>query len=234
MIPTFNAVSSISPSTTPNKNLTPRPPPASFNRSRDWDIIQRCKQGDMAAWDSLVGRYEKPVYKFAFSLCKNYDDASDVAGQVFVRLFDYIHTFRNDSHFSSWLFCIVRNIYVDTCLRATHRSHLSLDEGLEVDGGRLARDITDPALSPEEHLLQTERRDVLIGVIHHLPDYQRKIISLYYAEDRSYDEIAGLTGVPVGTVKSRLYRARKMLRSRLESIPGGEWTTEARRGTGRA
>ena len=103
--------------------------------SEDWRLIQACKRGDKSAWNELISRYEKSVYKFAYTLARNYDDAADIAGQVFVRLYENIHTFRNDSHFTSWLFCIVRNVYVDTCIRAPHRAHLSLDDGLEIAGG---------------------------------------------------------------------------------------------------
>src|SRR5258708_24371741 len=122
------------------RNRGPQPTRA---RSDDWRLIQACKQGDPAAWNDLIKRYEKSVYKFAYTLARNYDDAGDIAGQVFVRLYENIQTFRNDSHFTSWLFCIVRNIYVDTCIRAPHRTHLSLDDGMEIEGDYLVREIVD-------------------------------------------------------------------------------------------
>jgi len=166
----------------------------------------------------LVKRYEKSVYKFAYSLCRNYDDAADIAGQVFIRLFENIHTFRNDAHFTSWLFCIVRNAYVDTCIRAPHRSHLSLDEGLNIDGAQIPREIVDPAPSPESRSLESERHYLLRRAIQHLPDYQRSMMVMYHAENRSYEEISAATGLSLGTVKSRLSRARQMLRERLSGM----------------
>ena len=70
----------------------------------DWRLIQSCKNGDRKAWDRLIGKYERSVYRFAYSLSRNHDDAADIAGQVFVRLYEHIHSFRHDSHFTSWLF----------------------------------------------------------------------------------------------------------------------------------
>jgi RNA polymerase sigma-70 factor (ECF subfamily) len=186
--------------------------------SDDWRLIQACKQGDRRAWDQLIARYEKSVYKFAYTLARNYDDAADIAGQVFVRLFENIHTFRNDSHFTSWLFCIVRNVYVDTCIRAPHRSHLSLDEGMEIDGDRIAREIVDTAPTPEQQSIEHEKQQLLEKAIRHLPGYQRRMMEMYHAEGRSYEEIARETGLSLGTVKSRLSRARHMLRERLAGM----------------
>jgi RNA polymerase sigma-70 factor, ECF subfamily len=193
--------------------------PRSYRAStEDWALIQACKRGDREAWDKLIARYEKSVYKFAYTLARNYDDAADIAGQVFVRLYENIHTFRNDSHFTSWLFCIVRNVYVDTCIRPQHRSHLSLDDGLEIDGDRLAREVIDSAPSPLEASIEKEKQQVLRKAIRHLPQYQRKIMTMYHAEGRSYEEIAQETGLSLGTVKSRLSRARQMLRERLQPM----------------
>jgi RNA polymerase sigma-70 factor, ECF subfamily len=200
-----------------NGTRTQRPARARSNRlsQDDWRLIQACKRGDREAWNKLISRYEKSVYKFAYTLARNYDDAADIAGQVFVRLYENIHTFRNDSHFTSWLFCIVRNVYVDTCVRPQHRSHLSLDDGMEIDGDRLVREVVDTAPTPLEASIEHEKQQVLRKAIRHLPQYQRKMMEMYHAEGRSYEEIAQETGLSLGTVKSRLSRARQMLRERL-------------------
>lgn len=186
--------------------------------SEDAGLIQACKGGDSLAWEILIHRYEKSVFKFAYSLCHNYDDAADIAGQAILRVYENLSSFRQDSHFSSWLFCIVRNIYVDTCVRAPHRSCLSLDQGLELDGEIVTREIVDPSPTPEERSIEGERRELLRQAILHLPSYQRHMMEMYHTEGRSYEEIARETGLSIGTVKSRLSRARQMLRSRLDSM----------------
>jgi RNA polymerase sigma-70 factor (ECF subfamily) len=182
----------------------------------DLALIERCKSGDTAAWDQLIHRYEKSVYKFAYSLCRNHEEAGDIAGQVFLRLYQNLHTFRNEASFTSWLFRIVRNTYLDLCVRPAHRGHLSLDAGPASDNEPSAgRDIMDPSPSPEAVCLENETAQLLAKAIHHLPAYQRQVLRMYHTEGKSYEEIAEATGLSIGTVKSRLNRARTMLRERL-------------------
>ncbi len=179
-------------------------------------LLERCKSGDSAAWDKLVRRYEKSVYKFAYSLCRNHEQAGDIAGQVFLRLYQNLHTFRHEASFTSWLFRIVRNTYLDLCVRPAHRSHLSLDASPTSDGEPCAaRDIVDPSPSPEMLCMDSETAQLLAKAIHHLPAYQRQVLRMYHTEGKSYEEIASMTGLSIGTVKSRLNRARTMLRERL-------------------
>ena len=179
-------------------------------------LLEKCKTGDAAAWDMLIRRYEKSVYKFAYSLCRNHEEAGDIAGQVFLRLYQNLHTFRNEASFTSWLFRIVRNTYLDLCVRPAHKSHLSLDASPNNDSEPNAgRDIMDPSPSPETLCLESETAQMLAKAIHHLPAYQRQVLRMYHTEGKSYEEIAEATGLSIGTVKSRLNRARTMLRERL-------------------
>ena len=178
-------------------------------------LLERCKSGSKAAWDVLYRKYEKSVYKFAYSLCRNHDEAGDIAGQVFLRLYQNLHTFRNEASFTSWLFRIVRNTYLDLCVRPAHRNHLSLDAGMNDDEPNATRDIMDSAPLPEALCMENETAQVLAKAIHHLPAYQRQVLKMYHADGKSYEEIAAETGLSIGTVKSRLNRARTMLRERL-------------------
>jgi RNA polymerase sigma-70 factor (ECF subfamily) len=181
-------------------------------------LLDRCKSGDANAWDQLIRRYEKSVYKFAYSLCRNHEEAGDIAGQVFLRLYQNLHTFRNEASFTSWLFRIVHNTYLDLCIRPAHRSHLSLDAGPNNDEESFAgRDIMDPSPSPETLCMEHETARLLAKAIHHLPAYQRQVLRMYHTEGKSYEEIAATTGLSIGTVKSRLNRARNMLRERLDA-----------------
>jgi RNA polymerase sigma-70 factor (ECF subfamily) len=179
-------------------------------------LLDRCKAGDTGAWDTLIRKYEKSVYKFAYSLCRNHEEAGDIAGQVFLRLYQNLHTFRNEASFTSWLFRIVRNTYLDLCVRPAHRGHLSLDAGPVNDNEpSTSRDIMDPSPSPETLCMEHETAQLLAKAIHHLPAYQRQVLRMYHSEGKSYEEIASATGLSIGTVKSRLNRARTMLRERL-------------------
>lgn len=182
-------------------------------------LLDRCNAGDADAWNKLIKQNEKSVYRFAYRLCRNYDDAADISGQVFVRLYQNLHTFRHEASFSSWVFRIVRNTYLDLCVRPACRSHISLSTDSRPDAGGLrATDVPDPGPSPEELCIQSETYRLLSKAVKHLPSYQREVLQMYHAEGKSYEQIAEATGLSIGTVKSRLNRARTMLRERLNPV----------------
>ncbi len=181
-------------------------------------IIERCKRGDHKAFDSLVRAYEKRVYNFAYRLCSNYDEANDVCADTFLRVFQAIHLFRGNPNFSTWLFRIVINVYLDRRKRARNKQHLSLQEYIDLEESSLVRQVEDPSPTPDRIVEDHERRDILQDAIATLPDYQRAMIVLYHTEGRSYEEIAEALSLPVGTVKSRLNRARLFLREKLQPV----------------
>lgn len=181
-------------------------------------LLARCKQGDRAAFDDLMRRYEKKVYNFAFRLCGNYDDANDIAAETFVRIYHALTHFRGDASFITWLFRIVTNVYLDDRKRKRARPQQSLEEVIELEETNVRRQIEDPAPTPEEVAQTRERSEMLQAAIDTLPDYQRMMIVLYHTEGRSYEEIAEILDLPIGTVKSRLNRARLSLRESLEPL----------------
>jgi len=182
-------------------------------------LVDRSRQGDRAAFDDLVRLYERRVYNFAFRLCGNHHDASDIASDAFVRLYQSIRGFRGDSSFVTWLFRIVTNIYLD--LRKRDRSHRqqSLQEMVELEESSVARQMEDPAPAPDDVAQASERTALLRAAVDSLPEHQRIMILMYHQEAQSYEEIAAALDLPVGTVKSRLNRARLALRDRLRAHP---------------
>ena len=189
----------MNPMTQTDRNTTSTRPVHSVSTAEaisETVLLERCKSGDSAAWDALIRRYEKSVYKFAYSLCRNHEEAGDIAGQVFLRLYQNLHTFRNEASFTSWLFRIVRNTYLDLCVRPAHRGHLSLDASPTNDSEPTAgRDIMDPSPSPESLCMENETAQLLAKAIHHLPAYQRQVLRMYHTEGKSYEEIAEATGL---------------------------------------
>jgi RNA polymerase sigma-70 factor (ECF subfamily) len=184
--------------------------------SEDRQLIERCRSGDREAFDELVRRYERQAYNLAYRLSGNYDDASDVVVEAFVRVFQGLHTFRGEAHFGTWLHRVVVNTFLDMRKRSKGRQNVSLEEQLELDGDTLTRQIEDTAPGPEELVEKEEREEVLQRAIAQLPPERRILIVLYHFENLSYEEIAQMLNLPVGTVKSRLNRARLALRELLE------------------
>jgi RNA polymerase sigma-70 factor (ECF subfamily) len=182
----------------------------------DRQLIERCRSGDREAFDELVRRYEKQAYNLAYRLSGNYDDASDVVVEAFVRVFQGLHTFRGEANFGTWLHRVVVNTFLDMRKRSKGRQNVSLEEQLELDGDTLTRQIEDTSPGPEELVEKEEREEVLQRAIAQLPPERRILIVLYHFENLSYEEIAQMLNLPVGTVKSRLNRARLALREILQ------------------
>jgi len=181
-------------------------------------LIERSKRGDITAFDQLVRTYEKSVYNTAYRLSGSYDDASDIAQEAFVRAWNNLKSFRGDSAFSTWLYRIVTNVFLDDRKRKRARPQRSLDEVIALDESSVARQFEDGTPGPDEIAEGSERRTALERAIHTLPEAQRAVIVLYHSQGLSYDEIAEITNLPMGTVKSKLNRARLALRDRLAPI----------------
>jgi RNA polymerase sigma-70 factor, ECF subfamily len=181
-------------------------------------LIQRARGGDMEAMGHLINRYQKHVYNLAYRLCGHYDDANDISQEAFLRVFHSLNHFRGEANFSTWLYRIVTNVFLDERKKQRVRSHNSLEEYMELEDSTVARQIEDPSPGPEEAITARERSDVIGSAVLSLPETQRVMIVLYHFQERSYEEIAEIMNMPIGTVKSRLNRARLALRNKLDSV----------------
>src|SRR5438874_11766578 len=142
-------------------------------------LIERCKRGDRDAFDRLIRAYEKRVYNLAYRLCGHYDEANDISVDAFLRVFQAIRLFRGEANFSTWLFRIVTNVYLDRRKRMQNKQHLSLEEYIELEENSVSRQVEDPAPTPTEVAEQNERSRILQEAISSLPDYQRAMVVLY-------------------------------------------------------
>jgi RNA polymerase sigma-70 factor, ECF subfamily len=181
----------------------------------DAALIRRCQRGDVEAMNELIQAYQKHVFNLAFRLSGNYDDAQDIAQEAFIRVFNSIHSFRGEANFSTWIYRIVTNVFLDERKKQRVRDHGSLDEYLELEDSSVARQIEDPSPGPEASVEQRERNEVVGQAVLALPENQRVMIALYHFQGRSYEEIADIMQLPIGTVKSRLNRARLALKDKL-------------------
>ena len=181
----------------------------------DKSLIERSRRGDMAAFDLLVRRHERTIFNVAYRLTGSYDDAADIAQDAFVRAWNNLKAFRGDAAFSTWLHRIVTNAFLDDRKRRRARPTRSLNEVMELEENSVSRQFEDPSPGPAAIAEGDERRRVLERAIQTLPEAQRIMIVLYHTQGMAYEEIAEITHLPIGTVKSRLNRARLALRDRL-------------------
>jgi RNA polymerase sigma-70 factor (ECF subfamily) len=181
----------------------------------DEKLIEKCRQDDHTAFDVLIKRYERPIYHLAYRLAGNYDDAHDIAAETFLRIYRAIGTFQCAITLPAWINRIVANVFYDTRRHAHRHPAVSLDALVEKTGDTLLTADSRSEASPENHAEENERKSILNEAIQALPEYQRLMVTLFHSEGRTYEEIADIMRIPVGTVKSRLNRARLALRERL-------------------
>lgn len=191
---------------------------ASGDQVQERLLIQRCQNGERDAFDLLFKQYEKRVYNLAYRLSGHYDEANDISVDAFLRVYQAIKLFRGDANFSTWLYRIVTNVYLDRRKRLKNKQHLSLEEYIELEENSVARQVEDPNPTPAQQMEGVERAELMQKAIGELPDYQRAMVVLYHKEGLAYEEIADVMQLPIGTVKSRLNRARLVLREKLEPI----------------
>jgi RNA polymerase sigma-70 factor (ECF subfamily) len=183
--------------------------------SREAGLIERCAAGDELACAELVGEHQRMVQQLALNLLGDRDEALDLSQEVFLRVFRTIHSFRGQSQLRTWIYRIVINQARNRqrwWRRRLRSSQVSLDQHLEQHGDRLAgRD----QVTPDRMFAQKQLAARLKDALERLPFDQRTAIVLREVDGLSYDEIAFSLGVSLGTVKSRLTRARQALRAEL-------------------
>jgi len=182
-------------------------------------LIERCQRGDKWAFDVLMGRHEARAYQYALKLTKHAEEARDVVSEGFIRVFRAINQFRSNSAFTTWMYRILRNCFLDMRKRKSLKIVASLDTVRETDEGEIQMQVVDNHMSPHEEAERADHASRVRTAIGELTDIQRHMIILYHAEQLSYEEIAADLDLPVGTVKSRLNRARIALKDILVRHP---------------
>ncbi len=176
-------------------------------------LIQRCIAGDAAAFEPLVEKYRQRVWRLAYQVLHDREEAWDVAQEAFVRAFHSLPSFRGQSAFYTWLFRITVNVATD---RHRQRGAQARAFGPErVTEEEWARTTPDPGGGPEQQAARKEQRERIRSALDALPPKARTIIMLSDVEGLSYREIAEVLNCPIGTVMSRLHNARKRLKALL-------------------
>jgi len=175
--------------------------------SREEKLISRAAAGDGAAFSELMTMHEKRMYAVALRMCANREDAQDCLQDAMLRVYRSIGGFKGQSSFSTWVYRITMNTCLDELRRRKTRNASSLDTMLE--GGWSP---TDGENGPEKQAVASEQRRVLNSAIADLPEDMRSAIVLRDVQGFSYEEIAEMLEVNIGTIKSRISRGREKLR----------------------
>ena len=186
----------------------------------DAELVGRAAAGDASAFRELVERHQLRVYQIVHRMLRDRTDADDVTQETFVKVWRGLPSYDGRAQFSTWLYTIARNTALNA-LRA-RRPQLSLSDAATFAEAELALGVADgPASGPEAADAAadsaTESR-AIAAAIAELPERQQQVVALFYLQDRSYDEVAEMLAIPLGTVKTLLHRARARLEQRLGGL----------------
>lgn len=178
-------------------------------------LVLAAKRGDATAFEELVNRYERKIFRLTMNITRNREDAEDAMQDAFLKAYSHLQTFQEDSRFYTWLVRIAANEALMR-LRKRRPNQFSIDEPLEGDDDLMPREIEDWGPSPEQRFAQTEMHEILSKVIDQLDPEYRTVFVLRDIEELSTEETAAAVGISVPAVKSRLLRARLKLRQKLD------------------
>ena len=181
----------------------------------DLALIDRVRAGDSSAYDILVRKYERQVFRIAQHITQNREDAEDVMQDAFLKAYEKLNQFQGNSKFYTWLVRIAVNESLMRLRKRRTGRMVSIDEDIETGEGTVPRDFADWAPNPEQNYNQTQLAEILKKTIQGLPQGFRVVFALRDVDGLSTEETAEALGLSVPAVKSRLLRARLQLRDRL-------------------
>src|SRR6266498_51394 len=183
--------------------------------SEELALVHAAKAGDMSAFEELVRRYDRNVFRIAQHITQNREDAEDVVQDAFLKAYQNLANFQEQSKFYTWLVRIAVNEALMKLRRRQPERMVSLDEDVKTEDDSLPREVADWSPNPEQQYTQAELRDILTRTIQGLPPSFRTVFVLRDVEGLSTEETAAALELSVPAVKSRLLRARLQLRERL-------------------
>src|SRR5260370_38134620 len=183
--------------------------------SAEMQLVRRAKRGDDAAFEELVRRYDRNVFRIAQHITQNREDAEDVVQEAFLKAYGNLATFQEQSKFYTWLVRVAGNEALMKLRRRRPERTVSLDEEVKTEDDSVPREVADWSPNPEQQYTQAELREILDKTIHGLPATFRTVFVLRDVEGLSTEETADALELSIPAVKSRLLRARLQLRERL-------------------
>jgi RNA polymerase sigma-70 factor (ECF subfamily) len=177
------------------------------------ELIKKAKAGDLDAYEQIIVLYEKKVFNLIYNLIRNQDDIEDIAQEVFIKIYRNLKNFKEESSLYTWIYRITVNICIDEMKK--RRKVISIDEKIQLNDDEVDLQIPDNGKSLEEITEEKDERTKLMGLINKLPESARTMIVLRDIKEFTYQEISDILNINIGTVKSKINRARAMLKKLL-------------------
>ncbi len=186
-------------------------------RAEDQKLIHAARNGDQKAYEALLNKYRNLVYHVMIKMVRNPQEAEDLSQEAFIKAFNALASFNEEFAFSTWLMKIATNNCIDY-LRKKKLKTYSIDEPIQYKDERVKIEVPDKDPTPEKLLLTEERKALIDDAVQSLPPRYRHVIVLRHKEEKSYEDIAEILRLPLGTVKARIFRAREMLNKKIKGI----------------
>ena len=180
-----------------------------FNAANDRDLVASAVTGVEGGFEELVRRYQRPISAYVYRMVGDYETALDLTQEIFIKIYNSLSRYRPEFKFSTWIYKIAHNAAIDHLRRSSGRERSLLGGN---DGDSYDLPIESEGLTPEQQTEREERRVEIELVVRSLPTAYRELIVLRHSQDLTYEEIVEVTGLPLGTVKNRLFRARDLMR----------------------
>ena len=194
------------------------PNPRLSDRAKaDYALVQRAIAGRQDAYATLMDRYRGAIHQMMYKMVSNNEDAADLTQEAFTKAFRKLPSYEPRYAFSTWLFKIATNNCIDY-IRKKRLVTLSIDETIKEDSDQqFSYNIKSAAPDPEESLVKAQRARMMRSLVGQLSTKYRQMIEMRFYDELSYDEIATTLGIPLGTVKAQLFRAKEMLHNQLKN-----------------
>jgi len=183
---------------------------ASESSLEDDTLVKKAIGGDEAAYKKIVDKYERALYFHILKMIKDREQVEDLVQETFVKAFDNLNTYSTNYAFSTWLYRIATNHTIDY-LRKKKLKTLSIDEPVNTKDGDMEMQLPDQSASTDRSIIRKQRQKIVRNAIDDLPEKYRKVIEMRHMEEKSYQEIADVLDLPLGTVKAHIFRARELL-----------------------
>lgn len=179
-------------------------------KKEDFAIIRRAMSGEQQAYDQLMNRYQPQIFSLMYRMVHVRTEAEDLVQEAFMKAFSSLRNFNFEYAFSTWLYKIATNNCIDH-LRKKKLNMLSIDAPVSYKDSEYHIELPDLTYYPDKDMIRREHNLIIQKAIDELPEKYKRVILLRHSEELSYEEIAQLLRIPIGTVKARLFRARELL-----------------------
>ena len=188
-----------------------------LNTGLENELVKQALDGDQKAYRILFENHKQAIYHIIVKIVRNNEEAQDLVQETFIKAFSSLKSYNPTYRFTTWLYKIAANSSIDH-IRKRKLQTFSLDQPVDTKDGQLSVEVPDMSYHPERDLSAKRQNLSISEAIDSLPEKYRQVIVKRHQEDKSYEEIAEFLGVPVGTVKARIFRARELLKKKLKSL----------------